>query len=64
MVMITKRRLLGGAALAASSATPGQSPAKAAAPSRPGFFAAKDVAEAGFIFGLPIVITTVSCMIS
>src|SRR5271157_1735416 len=54
-VMITKRQLLGGAALADSTAIPALSPANAAAPSRPGFIAAKDIAEAGFIFGLPIV---------
>jgi hypothetical protein len=53
--MMTKRELLGSAALAASSAMLGLSPAKAAPPSRPGFFAAKDIAEAGLIFGLPIV---------
>jgi hypothetical protein len=54
-MMITKRQLFGGAALAASTALPRLSPAEAAAPSRPGFLAAKDIAEAGFIFGLPIV---------
>jgi hypothetical protein len=53
--MITRRQLLGCAALAASTAIPGLSSSKAAAPSRPGFFAAKDIAEAGYIFGLPIV---------
>ena len=53
-VMITKRQLLGSAALAAAATIPGFSPVKAA-PSRPGFLAAKDIAEAGFIFGLPIV---------
>ncbi len=53
--MITRRQLLGNAGLAASTAIVGRSSATAAAPSRPGFFAAKDVAEAGFIFGLPIV---------
>jgi hypothetical protein len=53
--MITRRQLLGTAALAASSAISGLSPAKAATPDRPGFIAAKDIAEAGFIFGLPIV---------
>jgi hypothetical protein len=42
--------------LAASTAIPGLSSSKAAAPSRPGFFAAKDIAEAGYIFGLPLVI--------
>jgi len=45
---ITKRQLL--AAAAASVAMPAL-PADA----RPGFIAAKDIAEAGFIFGLPIV---------
>src|SRR5580692_420878 len=53
--MITKRQLLGSAALAASAVIPSFSPVKAAAPSRPGLIAAKDIAEAGFIFGLPIV---------
>jgi hypothetical protein len=53
--MITKRQLLGSAALVASEAIPVLSLAKAAAPSRPGFPAAKDIAEAGYIFGLPIV---------
>jgi hypothetical protein len=53
--MITKRQLLGSVALAASAAIPSFSPVKAAAPSRPGLIAAKDIAEAGFIFGLPIV---------
>ena len=33
----------------------GLSPARAATAGRPGFRAAKDIAEAGFIFGLPIV---------
>jgi hypothetical protein len=53
--MITKRQLLGGAALAASAVFPWLSPAKAVTPSRPGLIGAKDIAEAGFIFGLPIV---------
>jgi hypothetical protein len=53
--MITKRQILGSTVLAASTAIAGLSPIKAAAPSRPGFLAAKDIAEAGFIFGLPIV---------
>jgi len=53
--MFTKRQLLGGAALAASAVISGLSPARAAAPSRAGFFATRDIAEAGFIFGLPIV---------
>src|ERR1700733_3580051 len=53
--MFTKRQLLGGAALAASAAMQGLSPAKAAAPSWPDVRAAKAIAEEGFIFGLPIV---------
>jgi hypothetical protein len=48
--MITKRQLLAGAALAASAGMPVRS-----ALSRPGFLAAKDIAESGFIYGLPIV---------
>ena len=53
--MITRRTLLATTAVAASAPIFGFSPTKAAAPSRPGFFAAKDIAEAGFIYGLPIV---------
>ena len=53
--MITRRTLLATTAVAASAPIFGFSPTKAAAPSRPGFFAAKDIAEAGYIFGLPIV---------
>ncbi|MGO9006298.1 MAG: DUF1254 domain-containing protein [Beijerinckiaceae bacterium] len=53
--MITRRQLLTRTALAASGPILGLSPSMAAAPSRPGFFAAKDIAEAGYIFGLPIV---------
>jgi hypothetical protein len=53
--MITKRQLLGSAALAASAAMRGPSPAKAAAASWPDVRAAKAIAEEGFIFGLPIV---------
>jgi len=53
--MLTKRDLLRSAALAAMTATTtGAIPAFAQA-DRPGFFKAKDIAEAGFIFGLPIV---------
>jgi hypothetical protein len=52
--MITRRKLLGGAALLATSGTSVLSSAKADT-RRPGFFAAKDIAEAGLIFGLPIV---------
>jgi hypothetical protein len=53
--MITRRQLLSGTALAASAPIFGIAPANAAGASRPGFIAAKDVAEAGLIFGLPIV---------
>jgi len=45
--MITEGQLLGGGALAASATIPGFVSAKAAAPSRPGIVAAKDIAEAG-----------------
>jgi hypothetical protein len=53
--MITRRQLLERTALAASTPMLGLSKADAAVPSRPGFFAAKDIAEAGYIFGLPFV---------
>ena len=55
--MITKRDLLRSAALAAITATTAQSGPVLAQTSadRPGFFKAKDIAEAGFIYGLPIV---------
>ena len=53
--MITKRQLLGGAALAASAAMPVLSPTKAAAPNWPDIREAKAIAEEGFIYGLPIV---------
>src|SRR5437879_11597860 len=55
--MITKRALLRSAALTAIAATTAKSiPVRAqASADRPGFFAAKDIAEAGFIYGLPIV---------
>ena len=55
--MITKRDLLRSAALAAITATTAKSiPVRAqTSAGRPGFFGAKDIAEAGFIFGLPIV---------
>ena len=55
--MITKRDLLRSAALAAITATTAQSVPANAQPTadRPGFFKAKDIAEAGFIYGLPIV---------
>jgi hypothetical protein len=51
--MLTKRQLLQSAALA-SLAAPFAGAARAEE-SRPGFFASKDIAEAGLIFGLPIV---------
>jgi hypothetical protein len=55
--MLTKRDLLRSAALAAMTATTAKSmPAFAqASADRPGFLKAKDIAEAGFIYGLPIV---------
>jgi hypothetical protein len=55
--MLTKRDLLRSAALAAITATTTRSVTAIAQTSadRPGFFGAKDIAEAGFIFGLPIV---------
>src|SRR6267154_3071109 len=55
--MITKRDLLRSAALAAITATTTKSfPVIAQTTAdRPGFFKAKDIAEAGYIFGLPIV---------
>lgn len=55
--MLTKRDLLRSAALAAISASTANSvlaQAQTSAP-RPGFLKAKDIAEAGFIYGLPIV---------
>src|SRR6184192_4740173 len=55
--MLTKRDLLRSAALAAIAASTANSiPALAqTSADRPGFLKAKDIAEAGFIFGLPIV---------
>lgn len=55
--MLSKRDLLCSAALSAMAATTVKSiPALAqTSSSRPGFLKAKDIAEAGFIFGLPIV---------
>src|SRR3954451_3875845 len=55
--MLTKRDLLRSAALAAITATTANSiPVRAqTSADRPGFFGAKDIAEAGFIYGLPIV---------
>ena len=53
--MLTKRDLLRSAALAAITATTAKSVPAIAQTDRPGFFKAKDIAEAGFIYGLPIV---------
>src|SRR5580692_5957674 len=55
--MFTKRDLLRSAAMAAITASTAKSiPVHAqASADRPGFFKAKDIAEAGFIYGLPIV---------
>src|SRR6266550_3768920 len=55
--MFTKRDFLHSAALATVTATMTKSfPASAqTSADRPGFFKAKDIAEAGFIYGLPIV---------
>jgi hypothetical protein len=55
--VMTKRNLLHSAALAAITvATAKSSRAQAqTGADRPGFFKAKDIAEAGFIYGLPIV---------
>ena len=53
--MITRRTLLATTAVAASAPIFGLSSARSASPGRPGFFEAKDIAEAGFIYGLPIV---------
>jgi hypothetical protein len=55
--MMTRRGLLCSVALATiavSAAKPGPVQAQASS-NRPGFFAAKEIAEAGFIYGLPIV---------
>lgn len=55
--MLTKRDLLRSVALAAITVAVGQSDAVQAQTdtTRPGFFKAKDIAEAGFVYGLPIV---------
>jgi hypothetical protein len=55
--MLTKRELLrSGALTAITVATTKSFPASAqTSADRPGFFKAKDIAEAGFIYGLPIV---------
>jgi hypothetical protein len=54
--MLSKRDFLRSAALAAMTATTAKSIALAQTTAdRPGFLKAKDIAEAGFIYGLPIV---------
>jgi hypothetical protein len=52
--MLTKRDLLRSAALAAITAASAKT-GLVLAQERPGFFRAKDIAEAGYIYGLPIV---------
>ena len=53
--MLTKREFLHTVGLtAAAAATSGSNPAMAQA-GRPGFFKAREIAEAGFIYGLPMV---------
>jgi hypothetical protein len=53
--MLTKRDLLRSAALTAVTAATARSIPALAQADRPGFLKAKDIAEQGFIFGLPIV---------
>jgi len=53
--MWTKRDLLLSGATAAIAVVTSKSVPVSAQTSRPGFFKAKDIAEAGFIYGLPIV---------
>jgi hypothetical protein len=53
--MITRRQIIHRTALAAFVPIFGPSRAAAATSSRPGFFAAKNIAEAGYVFGLPLV---------
>jgi hypothetical protein len=55
--MFSKRDFLRSAAVigAAAATAPFPLAAAVAATGRPGFFSAKDIAEAGYIFGLPIV---------
>ncbi|ABS68972.1 protein of unknown function DUF1214 [Xanthobacter versatilis] len=55
--MLSKRhflKILAAGGLTAPALVPGLSRA-ASAPDRPGFFKAKEIAEAGFIYGLPLV---------
>ena len=53
--MLTKRELLHTVALAAITVAASKSAPALAKINRPGFFEAKDIADAGFIYGLPIV---------
>src|SRR3954464_9283276 len=54
--MLTKRNLLRSAALATITVATTSLPVRAqTSADRPGFFGAKDIAESGFIYGLPIV---------
>jgi len=53
--MLTKRDVLRSAAFTAVAATTARSMPALAQADRPGFIKAKDIAEAGFIYGLPIV---------
>jgi hypothetical protein len=56
MMTITRRQILTSMAAAASTPLLGRRAfAETATPERPGFFAARDIAEAGYVFGLPIV---------
>jgi hypothetical protein len=55
MMMLTKREFLGSAAWGLVAAAAIEPSIALARTSRPGFFKAKDIAEAGFIYGLPIV---------
>jgi len=58
--MLTKRKFLYTAALATITVAASRSSTPVLAQAdRPGFFAAKDIAEAGFIYGLPIVMGAV-----
>lgn len=54
---VTKRDFLRSAAFATITATAASSSQAWAQSERPGFFKAKDIAEAGFIYGLPIVMS-------
>lgn len=53
--MLTKRDLFRSAAVTAIAAAVSSRSGLVLAEERPGFFRAKDIAEAGFIYGLPIV---------